>query len=174
MISLVVARARNGAIGRDGDIPWHVPEDLKMFMRETMGGAIIMGRRTWESLPVKPLKGRMNCVVSRDASLTEHVFASVDQAIAAAYTAGYTRVYGIGGQSIYAAMLPRAHRLLVTEVALDIPDADAFFPEFDEGDWQETRRHRLSDAPECDLRELLRREAIRAGSASGQIAEQSV
>ncbi|MEM9422743.1 MAG: dihydrofolate reductase, partial [Pseudomonadota bacterium] len=65
MISLIVGRSTNGAIGRDGDIPWHVPEDLKFFQRETMGGAIIMGRKTWESLPFKPLKNRLNVVVSR-------------------------------------------------------------------------------------------------------------
>ena len=64
MISLVVACARNRAIGRGNTIPWHAPEDLKFFMRETMGGAVIMGRKTWESLPVRPLKGRMNIVVT--------------------------------------------------------------------------------------------------------------
>ncbi len=63
MLTLVVARAKGGAIGRDGDIPWHAPEDLKMFQRETLGGALVMGRRTWESLPVKPLKNRLNIVV---------------------------------------------------------------------------------------------------------------
>ena len=64
MISLVVARARNGAIGRENTIPWHAPEDLKFFQRETLGGVIIMGRNTWDSLPFKPLKNRVNLVVS--------------------------------------------------------------------------------------------------------------
>ncbi|MDF1669871.1 MAG: dihydrofolate reductase [Roseovarius sp.] len=158
MITLVVARANNGAIGRDGDIPWHAPEDLKMFQAETMGGALIMGRNTWDSLPFKPLKGRMNCVVSRDKSLTEHVFSDVTSAIEASYAAGYTRVYGIGGQSIYSEMLPLAHRLLLTEVDLDVPDADAYFPQIVEANWSETRRKLLrSDAPRCTLRDLIRR-----------------
>lgn len=157
MISLVVARARNGAIGRDGDIPWHVPEDLRMFMRETLGGAIIMGRATWESLPVKPLKNRMNIVVSRDASLTDHVVGSVEEAISLAYDHGHTRVYGVGGGGIYAALLPHAQRLLITEVDLEIPDAHAFFPEFDEADWHELRRAPLPTAQTgCVVRELLR------------------
>src|SRR5690606_3827854 len=81
MLSLVVARARNGAIGKDGAIPWHLPEDLRMFQRETTGGALIMGRRTWESLPVKPLKNRLNCGISRDESLADHVFPDMPAAL---------------------------------------------------------------------------------------------
>lgn len=158
MITLVVARARNGAIGKDGGIPWVAPEDLRMFQRETTGGALIMGRHTWESLPVKPLKNRLNCVVSRDDTLTDAVFGSVADAVSHSYAQGYTRVYGIGGQSIYAEMLPMAHRLLLTEVALDVPEADAFFPALVEVDWRETRRATLrEDDPGCILRELIRR-----------------
>lgn len=157
MLTLIVARARGGAIGRGGDIPWHAPEDLKMFQRETRGGALVMGRRTWESLPVKPLKDRMNCVVSRDHDLAEHVFATPEAAVAAARAAGYHRVYGIGGARIYGALLPVADRLMVTEVALDIEGADAHFPDFDEGDWREIGRWTLRDAdPACTLRELVR------------------
>ena len=63
MITLIVARDRNGAIGKDNDIPWFAPEDLSFFMRETLGGACIMGRNTWDSLPVKPLKSRLNCLL---------------------------------------------------------------------------------------------------------------
>lgn len=157
MITLIVARARNGAIGRDGDIPWHAPEDLKMFQRETLGGGLIMGRHTWESLPVKPLKNRLNCVISRDASLSDHVFSDIPSAVQACYAAGHTRVYGIGGQSIYAEMLPMAHRLLITEVDLEVEGADAFFPDVDEGAWVETRRAVIrEESPGCILRELLR------------------
>lgn len=158
MITLVVARARNGAIGKDGDIPWHAPEDLKMFQAETMGGAIIMGRNTWDSLPFKPLKGRLNIVISRDTSLTEHVFGDIASAVEFAYAQGKTRVYGIGGQSIYAEMLPMAHRLMLTEVELEIDAADAFFPEIEEDKWIEQRRHVLrQDTPRCVLRDLIRR-----------------
>lgn len=158
MISLVVARARGGAIGRDNTIPWHSPQDLRMFQRETLGSAVIMGRRTWESLPAKPLKNRLNIVVSRDAGLAERVVDGVPAAIAMAHDAGYTRICGIGGQAIYREMLPMADRLVVTEVALDIPDADAFFPDFDETAWRElTRRTLAGDGPSCVLRELIRR-----------------
>ena len=69
MLTLIAARARNGAIGKDGTLPWHIPEDLKFFKRETLGGAIIMGRRTWESLPFKPLKDRLNLVVTSTLDL---------------------------------------------------------------------------------------------------------
>ncbi|HBZ42651.1 MAG TPA: dihydrofolate reductase [Maritimibacter sp.] len=157
MLTLIVARARGGAIGRDGDIPWHAPEDLKMFQRETKGGAIIMGRKTWESLPVKPLKDRLNIVVSRDSGLAENVVGDVDAAVALARDQGWHRVYGIGGAGIYDALLEKADRLMVTEVALDIPDADAFFPAFEESDWREVSRQVLrDDNPSCELRELIR------------------
>ncbi|MGI3170493.1 dihydrofolate reductase [Pseudooceanicola sp. C21-150M6] len=137
MITLVVARDRNGAIGRDNDIPWHLPGDMKLFQRETTGGAIVMGRRTWESLPVKPLKNRMNIVVSRDSDLTDHVVASVAEAVSVARAEGYFRIYGIGGASIYAEMLPLADRLLLTEVDLSVEGADTYFPQLEEADWQE-------------------------------------
>lgn len=158
MITLIVARARNSAIGKDNDIPWFAPEDLAMFKRETLGGAIIMGRKTWESLPVKPLKSRLNVVVSRDPSLHDHVSPSVQGALDLCRAEGYHRIYGIGGQSIYAALLPFAQRLMVTEVDLEIPDADAFFPSFDENDWSEVTRSLLRDeGPACYMRELIRR-----------------
>ena len=116
MISLVVGRARNGAIGRDGDIPWFLPEDLKTFQRETLGGAIIMGRATWVSLPKKPLPKRFNIVVSSQPDAAEVVVPSVAEAVKLAYAEGYHRVYGIGGFGIYSEMLPLADRLLISEV----------------------------------------------------------
>ena len=158
MLSLIVARAKNGAIGKGNDIPWHAPEDLAMFQRETTGGAIIMGRRTWDSLPFKPLKNRLNIVVSRDTSLSEHVVGSVEAAVALAYASGYRRVYGIGGQSIYAEMLPLADRLLLTEVDLEIEEADAYFPQLDESAWRELGRAVIrEEGPRCEVRELVRR-----------------
>lgn len=158
MLTLIVARARNGAIGKGNTIPWHAPEDLRAFQRETTGGALIMGRRTWESLPVKPLKNRLNLVVSSDKSLAEHVFNSPDKAADFALEAGYRRLYGIGGEAIYRHFLPLADRLLVTEVALEISDADAFFPEFLPSDWRALPPQSLrDDAPACILHEYLRR-----------------
>jgi len=159
MLSLVVARARNGAIGKDNQIPWHAPEDLAFFQRETTGGAIIMGRKTWESLPFKPLKNRLNCVVSSDPALTEHVFATPMAALEFARAQGYARAYGIGGAGIYRALLSLADRLLITEVALDIPDADAFFPDFNPEDWQQRAAIPLrAQTPICTATEYLRRQ----------------
>ncbi|MCK0119122.1 dihydrofolate reductase [Loktanella sp. F6476L] len=160
MITLIVARAKNNAIGRDGDMPWHLPEDLAMFQRETRGGAVIMGRRTWDSLPeaYRPLKGRHNVVVTRSAlDGPDDVVGSIEAAIAACQAAGYTRVYGIGGAGIYGALLPLADRLLITEVDLTVPDADTFFPTFDETEWRQIGQHVLrTEGPACVLRELVK------------------
>lgn len=97
MITLIVARDRNGAIGRDGDIPWDIRADMKSFQRETLGGAIIMGRKTWDSLPVRPLARRLNIVVSSQQVDAEHVATSVRDAVRIASDLGYNRIYGIGG-----------------------------------------------------------------------------
>ncbi|PYE84443.1 dihydrofolate reductase [Pseudoroseicyclus aestuarii] len=158
MLTLIVARARNGAIGRDGTIPWTKPEDLRLFQRETLGGAVIMGRRTWESLPSAPLKNRLNIVVSRDAGLAEHVCPSPEAALELARSEGRFRIHGIGGSAIYEGLLPLADRLLITEVDRDVEGADAFFPDFDEAAWRELHRQPLGgEGPDCMARELLRR-----------------
>lgn len=158
MISLIVARDRNGAIGRGNEIPWHAPEDLKFFQRETSGAAIIMGRNTWDSLPFKPLKNRLNIVVSSNPDTAENVCPSLEEAIAFAHEAGHRRIYGIGGFRIYKELLPLAHRLLVTEVDLAVEDADTFFPEFGEDDWRLIGKTSLrAEAPACTVHEYLRR-----------------
>lgn len=158
MLSLVVARARNGAIGKDGDIPWSLPEDLKFFQRETTGGAIIMGRRTWESLPFKPLKNRLNYVVSSADIDGVHVARDPKAALGYCAAEGYRRVYGIGGEGIYRALLPLADRLLVTEVDVEIDGADAFFPDFDPDEWIELGNLCLRpEGPRAVAREWLRR-----------------
>ena len=160
MISLVVARDKNGAIGKGNEIPWYAPEDLQFFKRETLGGAIIMGRNTWDSLPFKPLKDRMNIVVTSQGVAAEHCAASVGGAIEMAHAAGHARLYGIGGHGIYKAMLPLADRLLITEVDLDVPDADVFFPDVPPEIWE--RRLTLdvrAAAPRCVLAEYMRKPA---------------
>lgn len=158
MLTLIAARDRNGAIGKDNDIPWRAPEDLAFFQRETTGGAVVMGRRTWESLPIKPLKNRLNLVVSSDRAIAEQVFPSPDAAVDHAHQAGYRRVYAIGGAGIYRALLPLAHRLLLTEVDLAVPDADAFFPHFDANEWDCLGAVPLrASGPACVLFEYLRR-----------------
>lgn len=158
MITLIAARARNGAIGKDNDIPWFAPEDLKAFQRETLGGAIIMGRNTWDSLPVKPLKNRLNLVVSSNPDAAETVLPSIEAAVAEAHAQGYRRVYGIGGERIYRGMLGMADRLLITEVDLTVAQADAYFPEFDPDNWIRAGETVLRDSdPACVMVEFLRR-----------------
>ena len=158
MITLIAARAQNSAIGRDGTMPWELPEDLAFFQRETLGGAIIMGRRTWDSLPYKPLKNRLNLVVTSKGCSAELQFSSPEAAIDAALAAGYRRIYGIGGNLIYRTMLPVADRLLLTEVDMVVDDADTYFPDFDRSEWlqkggTEIRAH----DPKCFVEEYLRR-----------------
>lgn len=158
MITLIAARARNGAIGKDNDIPWFAPEDLKAFQRETLGGAIIMGRNTWDSLPVKPLKNRLNLVVSSNPDAAETVLPSIEAAVAEAHAQGYRRVYGIGGEGIYRGMLGMADRLLITEVDLTVAEADAYFPEFDPDNWIKAGGTVLRESdPACVMVEYLRR-----------------
>ncbi|MBA4490065.1 dihydrofolate reductase [Paracoccus sp. S1E-3] len=156
MLTLIAARARNGAIGKDGTLPWHVPEDLKFFKRETLGGALIMGRRTWESLPFRPLKDRLNLVVTSTLDLPAHAVPDLDAAMDAARAAGYARIYGIGGERVFRDLLPRADRLLITEIDVEVAGADAFFPDFDAAGWQEVTRFDFpGDGPRATLRELV-------------------
>jgi dihydrofolate reductase len=158
MITLIVARDENGAIGRDGDIPWDIREDLKSFQRETLGGAIIMGRKTWDSLPVKPLPRRLNIVVSSQDVAAEFVTTSIAGAVEIALNQGYHRVYGIGGAGIYEEMLPIADRLLITEVGMNVEDADTFFPQVDMSSWRVVNERSLAiQEPRCQLREFLRK-----------------
>lgn len=158
MLTLIAARDRNGAIGKNNTIPWHAPEDLAFFQRETTGGTVIMGRRTWESLPFKPLKNRLNLVVSSDPSVAEHVHSTPDAAVEHAHRAGHRRIYGIGGSAVYQAMMPLADRLLLTEVDLAVEGADAFFPRFDETSWDCLGPILLrGNEPRCTVFEYLRR-----------------
>lgn len=157
MITLIVARAADGAIGRNGTIPWEIPEDLKSFQRETLGGALIMGRHTWDSLPVKPLPRRLNIVVSSDAKAADIVVSSVTAGVELASAKGYDRIYGIGGARIYEEMMPFADRLLISEIKLRVQDADTFFPPFVASHWRVINERLLKTAdPECRVREHLR------------------
>lgn len=157
MLTLIAARDRNGAIGKDGTLPWHIPEDLKFFKRETLGGALIMGRRTWESLPFKPLKDRLNLVVTTTLDLPGHAMPDLDTAIKTARDAGYSRIYGIGGERVFRDLLPVADRLLITEVDTVVEGADAFFPEFDMQEWQELPQVNLGQhGTDVVLKELVR------------------
>jgi dihydrofolate reductase len=138
-LSLIVARARNGAIGRDNALPWHLPEDLQHFKATTLGHPILMGRRTFESIG-RPLPGRRSIVLTRDPAWAHagcERAASLDEAVA--LCAGVPEAFVIGGAQVYAAALPNADRLIITEVDLDV-DGDAFFPPTDPAEWTCTNR----------------------------------
>ena len=142
-LALVVARARNGVIGRDGGLPWRLRSDLQRFKAVTMGKPCIMGRRTWESLPLKPLPGRLNLVLSKDESFTAKgalVCTTLDEAVEIARETaeedGVDEICVIGGTALFEMALPRAKRLYLTEVEAE-PEGDAVFPAFDEAAWIE-------------------------------------
>lgn len=133
-VSIIVAVADNGVIGRDNDLPWRLPADLKRFKGLTMGHHLIIGRRTWESVG-KPLPGRIMVVVtSRPGEDVDGVrfVRSVEQALEVA--TGDDEVFIGGGSGIYRAMLGLADRIYMTRVHAE-PEGDAFFPEFDESVW---------------------------------------
>ncbi len=143
-IALIVARTRNGVIGRDNTMPWHLPEDLRYFRRVTMGKPVIMGRNTWESLG-KPLPGRDNIVITRNpdyyadgATVVNDLETALLVADSFASACGADEIMVIGGAQVYAEALPRVQRAYITEIDADI-DGDAFFPPM-AGQWSETAR----------------------------------
>ena len=141
-ISLIVAVSRNGVIGIDNQLPWHLPEDLKYFKSVTMGKPIIMGRKTYDSIG-RPLPGRTNIVITRDSSWQAEGV-EVARTLAQAMTLGQLacaqadvdEAMVIGGEQIYRMTLPAADRLYLTEVQAEV-EGDAFFPEFDVKDWHQ-------------------------------------
>ena len=148
-VCLIAARGRNNMIGNEGGLPWRLKDDLAFFKKLTMGCPILMGRKTWESLPTKPLPGRDNIVLSRDGQYEApraRVFTAMPAAIAAgralASAAGRSELFVVGGEAIYAAALPHADRLYITDVDADI-DGDAFFPKFDAGVFAESDSRRI-------------------------------
>lgn len=154
-VSLIAARSRNGAIGRSGDIPWSAPEDLAFFSKTTRGHLIVMGRKTWESLPKKPLPGRVNVVLSSGEVSGAIRAVSVEDALLIGELIGVEELFVIGGEAVYAAFLPFADRLLITEVDVEVSDADAFFPQINEPEWRETDGGVLrAEDPRCSLRIL--------------------
>ena len=149
-VGLVWAQSTSGVIGRGGDIPWRVPEDLARFKQVTMGHTVVMGRRTWDSLParVRPLPGRRNVVLSRQTDFMvdgAEVVGSLEAAFTTSESEAETWV--IGGAQIYLLGLPHATRCEVTEVDIDLPrdDDDALAPVLDDtwlaemGEWQLSR-----------------------------------
>jgi dihydrofolate reductase len=146
VLSLVAARGRNGVIGREGDLPWRLRSDLALFKQTTLGKPLIMGRKTWDSLPRKPLPGRLNLVLSRDgafeptgAVVCERFEEALEMAREQARDDGVDEVCVIGGRALFDLALPRARRLYLTEVAAE-PEGDVRFPDIDEAAWREVRR----------------------------------
>jgi dihydrofolate reductase len=139
LISLIVAASTNNVIGAGGKLPWRLSSDLKRFKALTMGKPIVMGRLTHESIG-RPLPGRQNIVISRNADFSAagcDVVQSIDAAVDAA--GDVREIMVIGGSQIYAAFLPRADRIYLTRVQADI-DGDAFLPELPDSEWHETAR----------------------------------
>jgi dihydrofolate reductase len=140
-LHLIYARAANGVIGRKGTMPWHLPEDLAHFKRTTLGCPVIMGRKTWDSLPprFRPLPGRANIVVTRDAAWTaEGALVAHSLEAARALCPPDSDAWVIGGAQIYAQALPLASQVVVTEIN-QVFEGDAFAPELGPA-WHETQR----------------------------------
>ena len=148
----IVAVAEDGVIGRGGDLPWRLSADLKWFKKITLGHTILMGRKTWESLP-GALPGRQNWVLSRTVEPQEGmaVFRSMDE-VKQALTPTQT-LFIIGGGEIYSMALPLCHELYISEVRQKVPDGDAFFPKFKD---QFRPEEVLDDNPEFLLRRWVR------------------
>lgn len=144
-ISMIVARSRNHVIGRDNQMPWKISADLQFFKKVTMGHPVIMGRKTWESIG-RPLPGRRNIVVSRNADLTltgAEVVNSLDAALATLNE--FPRVFVIGGEQLFTQAFPKADRLFITEIDIDVDGGDTFFTVPHPEQWQEVERTPASE-----------------------------
>ena len=146
-ISIIVAVARNWAIGMNNQLLWHIPEDFRWFKKHTAGHPVVMGRRTWESLPVKPLKGRKNIVITddpRDCFPGTFCVGSIEEAVNQMDTEEENFI--IGGGMVYRQFLPLAQKVYLTVVDREF-DADVWFPVLDGREWKETYRE---EHPEGD------------------------
>lgn len=161
MLSMIIAAAGNRVMGRDNQMPWHLPNDLQYFKKVTMGKPMIMGRKTYESLG-KPLPGRPHIIITRqqgyvapNANEQVQVVSTLEQAITAAEillkNSEHTEAMVIGGAEICNLAFPYADRLYLTEVHAEV-EGDVFFPEFDKNAWQEISResHQASEGNPYD------------------------
>ena len=162
-LSLVVARGRNGVIGREGKIPWRLRSDMLHFKATTLGKPVIMGRKTWDSLNLKPLPGRMNIVLTRDLSFEpkgavpcDNWADAVSMAREQAEEDGAVEICVIGGSEIYALAMPRARLIYLTEVDL-APEGDAYFPDPDPTRWTEVSRQAFAPSEGDDAAFVVRR-----------------
>jgi dihydrofolate reductase len=160
-LTLVVAVAKNGVIGRGGALPWRLSSDMRRFKQTTMGKPVLMGRKTWDSLHVRPLPGRQNLVLTRDASVKAEgawLYTSLDAMLAAgramAKASGAEEVCVIGGAQLYEATLPIAGRIVLTEVNLE-PEGDAFL-RIDRSQWREISAEHVERGPKDDADFVVR------------------
>jgi dihydrofolate reductase len=152
VIALVVAIGENGAIGRGGELPWRLSSDMRYFRKVTMGKPVIMGRRTFKSLPWV-LDGRLNVVLTRDpgfvapdAIMAHSLKEGLSAARASAERTGADEIMVIGGEDVFREVLPQAHRIYLTEVHAS-PEADTWFPDFDKREWREVSREKHEAGP---------------------------
>lgn len=167
-LTLIVARARNGVIGRNGDLPWRIKSEMAHFKAVTKGKPCLMGRKTWESLFVKPLPGRPCLVLTRDkgyederAEILHDFEAMIARGLALAAETGAGEAMVIGGAQLYRLALPRADRLYVTDIEAEI-EGDAVFPEIDPDIWIETKKDRREAGPGDKYSYVVRAFARRA------------
>jgi len=161
-VVIIAAVAKNRVIGKDNTLIWSIPEDMAHFKALTAGHVVIMGRKTWESLPprFRPLPGRRNIVISRQADYSApgaEVASSLEEALVFASSA--EQVFIIGGEQIYRQAMDAAHRLEITRVDLE-PEGDAWFPEIPAATWVECRRNDLpatASRPACAFVTYTRR-----------------
>lgn len=133
-MTIIVATDKNNAIGVNGKLPWHFTKDLKHFREITIGGTVVMGRKTWESIG-KPLPGRKNIVISRSLNKLEGVTVLRDVKSCVALLSNSENVFIIGGEQIYSEFLNLVNTLYITEIGIELENADAYFPKIDLNNW---------------------------------------
>jgi dihydrofolate reductase len=136
-ITLIAAMGKNHAIGLDGAMPWHLPDELQHFKQATMGKAILMGRKTWQSIG-RPLPGRQNIVISRNPSFSATGAAVAGSLSNAIEIAEVDEIMVIGGGQLYTLALPLAQRMLLTLIDIE-PSADTWFPKWESGQWKQVK-----------------------------------
>ena len=140
-ITLIAAMGKNRAIGLDGKMPWHLPAELQHFKQATMGKAILMGRKTWQSIG-RPLPGRQNIVISRDPGFVAGGADVVNSLEAALEISQVDEIMVIGGGQLYELALPLAQHMILTLIDIE-PDADTWFPLWDKEEWQKTHERQF-------------------------------
>ena len=159
-LSVIVAADRGGAIGLRGGMLWHLPGDLRRFKAITTGKAVVMGRKTWESLPRRPLPGRLNVVITRQPGYRAEgatVVGSLREAVGVA--AGSPEIFFIGGGEVYRQAMPMATRLYLTRILDRAPEADTWFPDVDPREWTLTETESVpadGPAPACRFENYVR------------------